>query len=177
MAGRKLQLTLAIIKPDAIAQPQVSQEIKEIILKNGFYFIGSRQEHLPRQRAEQFYAEHHGKFFFNRLVSYMSSGPISSHILARQDGIATWRKLMGPTKVFKTVYSEPDSIRGRFGLTDTRNSTHGSDSETTAQREIKFFFPEFDIDDWYKNKEIYFNNGNVRYNEESCTHLPILSDS
>ncbi len=177
MAGRKLQLTLAIIKPDAIAQPQVCQEIKEIILRNGFYFVGSRQEHMQRQRAEQFYAEHHGKFFFNRLVSYMSSGPISSHILAKQDGIAMWRKLMGPTKVFKTVYSEPESIRGRFGLTDTRNCTHGSDSEKTAKREIEFFFPEFDIEDWYENREIYFEKGNVRFHEELCIHVPFVNDS
>ena len=51
---------------------------------------------------------------------------------------------MGPTKVMKTRYSEPDTIRGTFGLSDTRNCSHGSDSLETAKREIEFFFPDFD---------------------------------
>merc|ERR1711976_1016628 len=58
---------------------------------------------------------------------------------------------MGPTKVFKTRYDQPDSIRGKFGLTDTRNSSHGSDSEETARAEINFFFPEFNIDEFYQS--------------------------
>ncbi|KAK2167498.1 hypothetical protein LSH36_27g09084 [Paralvinella palmiformis] len=55
---------------------------------------------------------------------------------------------MGPTKVYRTVYENPASIRGMFGLTDTRNCTHGSDSEETAKREIGFFFPEFTTKEW-----------------------------
>jgi nucleoside-diphosphate kinase len=99
---------------------------------------------LSRERAEEFYIEHRNKFFYNRLVSFMSSGVCHFHILMREDAIKTWRTLMGPTKVFKTRYESPDTIRGRFGLTDTRNCSHGSDSEETAQKEIAFFFPEFD---------------------------------
>jgi nucleoside-diphosphate kinase len=62
------------------------------------------------------------------LLTFMSSGQVSAHILARYDAIICWRKLMGPTKVLKTVHEEPESIRGTFGSTDTRNATHGSDS-------------------------------------------------
>lgn len=69
-------------------------------------------------------------------------------VLAGDNAIAKWRNLLGPTKVFKTIFSHPDSIRGQFGLSDTRNACHGSDSTESARREIGIFFPEFDTDDW-----------------------------
>lgn len=78
------------------------------------------------EKAHEFYDEHKGKFFFNRLVTFMTSGPSILHILARENAIQTWRAMMGPTKVFKTVHSHPDTIRGLYGLSDTRNATHGS---------------------------------------------------
>ncbi|KAK0064917.1 nucleoside diphosphate kinase 6-like isoform X2, partial [Biomphalaria pfeifferi] len=53
-------------------------------------------------------------------------GPLWTYILCGDNAISRWRKLMGPTKVLKTVYDEPLSIRGLYGLTDTRNCTHGS---------------------------------------------------
>lgn len=65
------------------------------------------------------------------------------HILAKEEAIKDWRTLLGPTKVFQTIFSHPETIRGQFGLTDTRNAGHGSDSETSAVKEINFFFPEY----------------------------------
>ncbi|XP_060073253.1 nucleoside diphosphate kinase 6-like [Ylistrum balloti] len=168
---RPLQLTLAIFKPDVSAQPHIVKEIKKILLTNSFYFVRSKELYLPRKRAEEFYKEHEGRFFHNRLVSFMSSGEISAHIMARDNAIKEWRKLMGPTKVFQTVHSDPNSIRGQFGLTDTRNSTHGSDSEESARKEMQFFFPEFNVDQWYKEKEPYFQNGNVSFYEEKGIHV------
>lgn len=64
-------------------------------------------------------------------------------ILERENAIQAWRNLLGPTKVFKTIYSHPDSIRGLFGLSDTRNACHGSDSPESAVQEIEKVFPGF----------------------------------
>ncbi|KAK7100033.1 nucleoside diphosphate kinase 6-like isoform X2 [Littorina saxatilis] len=171
---RPLQLTLAILKPDVVAHPQVVQEIRSMIQGHGFYFVKSKHLHLTRARAEEFYKEHKGKFFLNRLIYFMSSGPIWTHILAREDAIPQWRQLMGPTKVLKTIHEAPDTIRGQFGLTDTRNCSHGSDSEETAKREIEFFFPEFNADRWYKEVEPVFKSGQVEFDETTCEHVPIL---
>ena len=60
---------------------------------------------------------------------------------------------MGPTKVMKTRYNDPDTVRGLFGLSDTRNCSHGSDSVETAKREINFFFPTFDLDAFFGSLE------------------------
>ncbi|TPP64030.1 Nucleoside diphosphate kinase [Fasciola gigantica] len=74
----------------------------------------------------------------------MICGPLGVYVLQGPDAISTWRSLLGPTKVYRAVVSDPTSLRGRFGLTDTRNGFHGSDSAETALREIRFFFPSFD---------------------------------
>lgn len=169
-----LQLTLAILKPDVVSHPHILHQIKDMIIQRGFLFIRSKRLQLTRARAEEFYKEHEGRFFYNRLVSFMSSGPISTHILARENSILEWRKLMGPTKVFKTIYDDPSSIRGKFGLTDTRNSTHGSDSELNARKEIQFFFPEFNVDDWHSECEQHFFNGVVTFDKEHEVHKYVL---
>lgn len=73
---------------------------------------------------------HAEKFFYDRLVSYMCSGPISPMILAHPDAIQRWRALMGPTKSHVARATAPHTIRGMFGVSDTRNSTHGSGTTT-----------------------------------------------
>lgn len=76
------------------------------------------------------------------------SGPIEVLILAGDNAISRWRNLLGPTKVYKAIYTHPESIRGLFGLSDTRNVCHGSDSIDSAKREINIFFNKFDVDQW-----------------------------
>lgn len=80
-------------------------------------------------------------FYYSHLFFY--SGETEALILEREDAIRKWRELLGPTKIFKTIYSHPDSIRGLYGLTDTRNACHGSDSPDSAMDEILKVFPDF----------------------------------
>lgn len=150
---QRLELTLAIIKPHICKDPSCLQEIRSIIFENGFLFLKSSQIHLTRMQAESFYEEHKGKFFFERLVALMNSGELAIHVLARVNAIQEWRQLMGSTKVFKTRLEQPGTIRGIFGITDTRNATHGSDSPETARREIEFFFPSFSVQKWFEYEE------------------------
>ncbi|XP_068227192.1 nucleoside diphosphate kinase 6-like isoform X2 [Palaemon carinicauda] len=165
-----LQLTLALFKPDVTRVPYVLKAIQQRIIEEDFLVVRHREVRLLRDRTEKFYAEHRGKFFYNRLVTFMASGPTQALILAHEDAIKRWRLLMGPTKVFKTKYEAPDTIRGLYGLTDTRNSTHGSDAPETAAKEIGFFFPEFNIENWYKTEEPKFREGLVKLDEDNFIH-------
>uniref|UniRef100_A0A663M237 Nucleoside diphosphate kinase n=1 Tax=Athene cunicularia TaxID=194338 RepID=A0A663M237_ATHCN len=88
-------------------------------------------------------------------------GPMWAYILAHENAVPLWRSLMGPTKVFRARNNVPDSIRGAYGLTDTRNTTHGSDSPASASREIAFFFPEFNEQLWYQQEEPRLRCGQV----------------
>jgi len=164
------QLTLAILKPDLMQHPPNLRKVHKLIVDDGFLVVRSKVIHLPVSKAEQFYQEHEGKFFYNRLVTYMSSGRSQPLILFRHDAIQHWRNIMGPTKVFSTRFSHPDCIRGQFGLTDTRNSSHGSDSDETAAKEIKFFFPEFDQETWNQTERKTFEAGNVIFDSENFIH-------
>ncbi|KAL0274541.1 UNVERIFIED_CONTAM: hypothetical protein PYX00_002642 [Menopon gallinae] len=120
------QLTLVMLKPHVTSVPHIVADIRRRIIRNGFYVIRSKKLSIPVADAHEFYREHREKFFFNRLVTFMTSGPCHLHVLAKTDAIRSWRDLMGPTKVYRTIYSHPESIRGTHGLTDTRNATHGS---------------------------------------------------
>lgn len=121
-----LQLTLAILKPHVIPNIFAHKFIKAKIVEKGFQIVQSKTFRIDEVLAGDFYAEHRKKFFYGRLVSFMSSGPVEVLILAKQNAISEWREMLGPTKVYKTAISHPESLRGMFGLTDTRNVGHGS---------------------------------------------------
>ncbi|XP_068998145.1 nucleoside diphosphate kinase 6 [Embiotoca jacksoni] len=168
--SKVLQLTLAVIKPDAVAHPLMLEALHQRILDNNFVIVRYKDLMWRRRDSERFYAEHSERFFYQRLVEFMSSGPMRAYVLAREDAVRHWRELMGPTKVFRARYTSPASIRAQFGLTDTRNTTHGSDSPESAQREIGFFFPDFSADEWMEKEEPSFRSGLIHYDQENKIH-------
>ena len=138
----KTQKTLSLIKQDVYHQK--SKILSEI--SNSFKILAHKEIKLSREKAEQFYGEHKGKFFYPRLVNFMSRGTTVALILESEDSITKWRALMGPTHLQTAKKNSPQSIRARFAFSDTRNAVHGSDSEESAKREIQFFFPEIKIE-------------------------------
>ncbi|KAM9245650.1 nucleoside diphosphate kinase 6 [Leptosomus discolor] len=168
--GRPLQLTLALLKPDAVAHPLVLEAVHETILSNRLLIVRAKKLRCGLEESRRFYREHAGRFFYQRLVEFMASGPMWAYILAHENAVSLWRSLMGPTKVFQARNSVPDSIRGAYGLTDTRNTTHGSDSPASASREIAYFFPEFNEQLWYQQEEPRLRCGQVYYSAEERVH-------
>lgn len=167
---RALQLTLALIKPDAVAHPLILEAVHQQILSSQLLIVRWRELVWRREDCRRFYREHEGRFFYQRLVEFMASGPIRAYILAHPDAVQRWRALMGPTRVFRARHVAPDSIRGSLGLTDTRNTTHGSDSVASASREIAAFFPDFSEQRWYEEEEPHWRWGPVRYSPEGGVH-------
>ena len=133
--------TLAMVKPHAVAKPEVFDAIMRDIKAGGFTVIASERVQLTKERAGVFYEEHKGRSFYGKLCDMMSSGPMQALVLAKQGSIASWRALCGPTNSARARQTAPQSIRGRFGEDGTANAVHGSDSGASAAREIKFFFP------------------------------------
>lgn len=74
-------------------------------------------------------------------VCSSSSGPILALVLAKENAIADWRKLLGPTSSKRARQEDPESLRAKYGTDDTRNGLHGSDSQYSAEKEIRFIFP------------------------------------
>jgi len=121
----------------------LAEEITNLTELAGFKVVVKKKFLLTKQRAEEFYAEHRGKPFFGKLVTFMTSGPIYAMILSKRNAIKDWRALMGPTDSLKAKKEAPKSLRALYGTDGTQNATHGSDAAHTARREIKFFYPEF----------------------------------
>ncbi len=130
----EIQHTLAIIKPDAVAAGNRGKIIDKIE-QSGFKIIAIKQTELTKEKAEEFYAIHKGKPFFDEIISFMISGPIVVLVLEKENAIEQWRKLMGKAEIEGT-------LRNLFGTSVTKNAVHGSDSPETAKIEIKLFFPE-----------------------------------
>ncbi|CAJ1950735.1 unnamed protein product [Sphenostylis stenocarpa] len=136
-----MERTLAIIKPDGLLG-NYTDDIKKTIIEYGSSIFKEKIVQLDEATVEQFYAQHSSKSFFSRLIKYMTSGPVLVMVLEKDNAIADWRALMGPTDASKAKITHPHSIRAKCGLDIERNCVHGSDSLKSAQREIPFFFKE-----------------------------------
>jgi len=136
-----VEKTLVIIKPDAVESGLVGQIVARFEAR-GFTIGGLKLTTLDRQTAEKNYAVHKGKPFYEPLIDFITSGPVVLMVLEGEEAVSVVRKMMGAT--FCTE-AEPGTIRGDFGLGQTRNIIHGSDSLETAQREIALFFSEEEL--------------------------------
>lgn len=132
----QIERTFAIIKPDAVAAGHAG-EILALIEQAGFRILALRKRRLSPLEAENFYAVHRERPFFASLVRFMTEGPCVLMVLERENAIAAWRELMGPTD---PAAAAEGTIRKRFGTNIERNAVHGSDSTATAAFEVPFFF-------------------------------------
>jgi nucleoside-diphosphate kinase len=136
-----MQQTLSIIKPDAVKKGVIGKIIDRFE-SNGLRIAAMKKIQLSRSDAEQFYAVHKERPFFNDLVEFMISGPVVVMVLEGEDAVAKNRKLMGATNPKE---AEPGTIRADFADSIDANAVHGSDSLENAEIEINFFFAKREI--------------------------------
>ena len=136
MNNNSLERTLSIIKPDAVER-ELETKIKKIFLDNKLNIVDSKKIQISKEEAEKFYKVHQTKPFYEKLCSYLSSGPIIAIILDGENAIQKNRDLMGATDPKK---AKDGTIRKLYGISIDKNSVHGSDSPENAEAEIDFFF-------------------------------------
>ena len=136
-----MENTLSIVKPDAISK-NVLGKILDRFESSGLKIIAIKKLHLDKDMAEGFYAEHKGKPFFEKLINFMTSGPVVVQVLSGENAIKTNRELMGNTNPQEAL---PGTIRADFANSIDANAVHGSDSAISAKREIEYFFSEEEI--------------------------------
>jgi nucleoside-diphosphate kinase len=135
---------LIIFKPDAV-QRGITGEILTRFEKKGFKLVGMKFMQIPVSLAEMHYGPHKGKPFYDGLVKFMTSSPVIVLAFEGKDAIAISRKIMGATFGSK---AEPGTIRGDFGVSNSFNLVHGSDSPESAQRELGLFFKPEELVNW-----------------------------
>lgn len=134
------QRTLVLLKPDAVRRGLTGEIISRIERKAGWRITALELRTLDTETLEQHYSEHKGKPFYEPLVEFMSSGPSAVMVVEGERVIEGIRALAGPTD---PIAAPPGSVRGDFGTIVRENLIHASDSEESAQRELKIFFPSF----------------------------------
>lgn len=134
-------LTLAIIKPDAVAA-HMAGKILAHLEQAGFVPRAARLVRLDHAQAETFYAVHRERPFFPSLVAFMCSGPALALALERPDAVTVLRDAIGATD---PAEARPNTIRKLYAQSKERNAIHASDSPASAAREVAFFFPEAEL--------------------------------
>jgi nucleoside-diphosphate kinase len=136
-----IERTLSIIKPDAVAKNVIGKIVSRFEAA-GLKIVAAKLTHLSRAEAEQFYAIHKERPFFNDLVKFMISGPVFVQVLEGEDAIAKNRDLMGATDPKKAAAG---TIRADFADSIDANAVHGSDAPETAKNEVAFFFAGLNV--------------------------------
>jgi nucleoside-diphosphate kinase len=128
--------TLLIVKPDAVRRGLVGEILRRVEVK-GLRIDEVHSMRIDSALAEEHYAEHREKPFFNELVGFITSGDVVVARLVGEQAVSVLRTLIGPTD---PAQAPPGTIRGDYGTLITENLVHGSDSPESAERELKLFF-------------------------------------
>ena len=133
--------TLSIIKPDGVEKGVIGKVINRLE-EAEFKIVAMKMVRMSRSQAEEFYAEHEGRPYFEGLTEFMASGPWVVMVLEAEDVIKRYRLLMGATN---SPEAAAGTIRREFETDGRRNAVHGSDSPETAAREIGYFFDSSEL--------------------------------
>ncbi|MHA1439738.1 MAG: nucleoside-diphosphate kinase, partial [Promethearchaeota archaeon] len=133
--------TFVMIKPDGVSRKLIGKIINRFEKEN-FQIIAMKMFQVSKELAEIHYAEHKGKSFYEKLISFITSGPIVAMVLKSDDNIVKKvREIVGATNPAEAL---PGTIRGDFKeipvKSVTENMIHASDSKESAKREINLFF-------------------------------------
>jgi nucleoside-diphosphate kinase len=130
--------TLILVKPDAFERG-LTGEIIARFERKGLRITALKYMQMDKELAEQHYAEHEGKPFFGELVDFITSGALVAMILEGYEAVVAARQVIGATNPLE---ANTGSIRGDYALEVGKNMVHGSDSNESAEREAKLFFPD-----------------------------------
>ena len=136
-----MDLTLAIIKPDAVARG-LAGKVLAVLEEKGFRIRALRMLALSEGQAQEFYAVHRERPFYAPLVRFMTSGPCIPLVLERDNAVSALRETIGATD---PAQAAPGTVRALYAESKERNAIHASDSAENATREIAFFFPAADV--------------------------------
>ena len=136
-----MERTFAMVKPDGVQRALVGEVVRRYEAR-GLKVTGLKLMLVPKAKAEEHYAEHKGKPFYDGLVKYITSGPVVAICVEGKNAVAVVRAVNGATKPVDAV---PGTIRGDFAVDIGRNVVHGSDSVAAAERELGIYFNKDEI--------------------------------
>ena len=152
-----METTLIIFKPDAV-QRGLMGRIMSRFEEKGLQIVGCKLMQISQDLAATHYEAHNDRPFYKSLVGFMTSSPVLVLAIRGNNAIAVCRKMMGAT--FGSN-AEAGTIRGDFGVSNSFNLIHGSDSPEAAERELKLFFKDGEVLNFDRAVEswVYYMSG------------------
>ena len=139
-----IERTFVMVKPDGVQRSFIG-EIVGRLEKRGLKPVAIKMYRIPKDMAERFYAEHKGKQFYDGLINYITSGPVVCMVWEGEGAVGAVRSLIGKTNPAEALAG---TIRGDLALHPGKNVIHGSDSISSAQREINLLFNDYELMDY-----------------------------
>lgn len=139
-----MEQSLVLVKPDGVQRGLVGEIISRLE-RRGLRLVGAKFMQVSKALAEEHYAEHKGKPFYDGLVTYITASPVMAMAWEGPNAVAAIRQTMGSTRPTEAA---PGTVRHDFGLEVGRNLTHASDKPETGQREVALWFKKDELVSW-----------------------------
>jgi nucleoside-diphosphate kinase len=139
-----LERSLVLVKPDGVQRGLIGEVISRLE-RRGLRLVAAKFVQVSNNLAEEHYAEHKGKPFYDGLISYITSSPVMAMVWEGPSAVAAIRQTMGSTKPTEAA---PGSLRHDFALQVGRNLTHASDKPETGEREVSLWFTKNELVEW-----------------------------
>ena len=151
-----MERTLVLAKPDAVQRGLIGEVVARLE-RRGLKLTGTKFLRVSRELAEQHYAVHQGKPFYESLVNYIISAPVLAMVWEGPNAVAAVRQTMGSTRPTEAA---PGTLRHDFALTVGRNLTHASDTPENGENEVSLWFKPEELVDWDRpiDNWIFANN-------------------
>jgi nucleoside-diphosphate kinase len=148
-----VQRTLVLVKPDGVQRALVGKILARFE-ERGMKIVGLKIVQVSRELAEKHYAVHKGKFFYEGLVSYITSSPVVALALEGHEAIGAVRAMVGATRPWEAAAG---TIRGDYAMMGLRNLIHASDAEETAKNEIALWFKPDELATYTRDLDKWVN--------------------
>ncbi len=139
-----MERTLVLVKPDGVQRGLIG-EVTSRLERRGLKLVAAKFLMVSPELAEEHYAVHKGKPFYEGLVKYITSAPVMAMVWEGPNAVAAVRQTMGATRPYEAA---PGTIRHDFALTVGRNLTHASDSPENGEKEMNLWFKPEEIVSW-----------------------------
>jgi len=141
--------SLVLVKPDGVQRGLVGEVIARLE-RRGLRLVAAKFIQVSRALAEEHYAIHKGKPFYDGLIRYITSAPVMAMVWEGPNAVAAVRQTMGATRPTEAA---PGSVRHDFALEVGRNLTHASDSVENGEQEVALWFKEGELVSWERSND------------------------
>jgi nucleoside-diphosphate kinase len=141
--------SLVLVKPDGVQRGLIGEVVSRLE-RRGLLLIGAKFMHVSRELAEEHYAVHKGKSFYEGLINYITSSPVMAMVWAGPNAVAAIRQTMGATRPLDAA---PGTVRHDFALEVGRNLTHASDTPENGAKEVALWFKPEELVSWQRDQD------------------------